>query len=291
MKNKIVNITIIIGLLILISFRLNVACTGMNNQNSEAESSVEDKTERALYADSAATDSAIDTPSQYHGNIPSDSGAVTQVILHLGEATFTEVRSEPGSLGSFTAVEGVWRISADTLYLADNSADPYATFFIQGDDLNMQGYALVADGSESTGSLPENREELPGGFYDLRRVYEFDSISAHHQRLQESGVRFVSSGNEPFWSFRVTEEGLGQFSVPDSTIETRIHQQDPEQDSGSPDTMDPDHAHDTLISHDTGLRAEIEKSFCQDTMSGVLFTHTVSINFKGVEFTGCGTYL
>src|SRR5690554_2800715 len=98
MKNKIRNISIIIGLGILISLRLNVACTGLQTAHSAEESA-----------------SDIDIPSQYSGVISSEAGADVHVILHLEAGRFTEARREAGNFDPFAAVNGTWSTRGDTL--------------------------------------------------------------------------------------------------------------------------------------------------------------------------------
>lgn len=254
MKNKIRNITIIVVLGILISLRLNVACTGLQTKKP-AEVPVAD----------------IDIPSQYFGIVPSDSIADVHVILHVDAGTFAEARRNAEDYKHFTVTKGAWTSRGDTLLLTVDDGVPYTTFLAQGDDLKMLDRPL------------ENREESASVLYDLSKVHEFDSVSEHYQKMQSSGVQFFSSGNEPFWSFRVTGEVEGEFSTPESTIKTDVTWEAADDDS--------DKTTGYFISDERELSVRIDNVFCQDTMSGILFTHQVYINFSNKEFVGCGTYL
>lgn len=254
MKNKIRNISIIIGLGILISLRLNVACTGLQTAHSVEESA-----------------SDINIPSQYSGVISSEAGADVHVILHLEAGRFTEARREAGNFDPFAAVNGTWSTRGDTLLLSDSDGGMYAAFLAKGDK------------SEELEPIFENHDEADHNRFELRKMQEFDSVSEHFERLRDSGVRFFSSGNEPFWSFRVTGEDAGEFSTPEITIETPVHWESEEADS--------DPSTGTFISGEEELRVRVEGNLCQDSMSGVLFTHTVYIYFNGMDLTGCGTSL
>lgn len=254
MKNKIRNISIILGLGILISLRLNVACTGLQTAHS-AEDPVSD----------------IDVPSQYFGVISSDAGADVHVILHLEAGRFTEARRETGNYDPFTAVKGVWSTRGDTLLLTDSDGGTYTAFLAKGVE------------SEELEPIFENHDKADHNPFELRKMHEFASVSEHFERLRDSGVRFFSSGNEPFWSFRVTGEEAGEYFTPEITIETPVNWESEETDS--------DPFAGQYISDEEDLRARVKGELCQDSMSGVLFTHTVYIYFRNTELTGCGTFL
>lgn len=189
MKNKVRNISLLVILLILISLRLNVACTGLQKMNSEEGG---------------------------------DAEPTRPEVIHHEDETRNESEAESG-------------------------------------------------------------DNLPNGFPDPAQIPEYESITAHHQTLREDGVLFVSSGNEPFWSFRLTGEKRGVFSIPEGRFETRVQTENPDGEKEHPVTI--------YHSDEMELRVRVEEGFCQDDMSGFPFTHKVSINFKILELTGCGTYL
>lgn len=254
MNNRIRNISLLIVLGIFISLRLHVACTGLQSNKQ---------------TDDPVTNIAI--PAQYYGAILTDTGEDSLVVLHLDEDMFTEIRRERDPFGSAVIVEGEWMTRADTLYLTAKEGESCLALRIEGDRLV---------GLEP-GSADPGKEEQ--GSYELSRSQEFDSVSQHFRRLESDGVRFFSSGNEPFWSFRITGEDDGSFSTPEQTTETRVVLDEQQESAGKTIHF--------YISEEIDFGVRIENEPCQDSMSGVLFTHTVSIHYNSMPFTGCGTYL
>src|SRR5690625_3108064 len=129
----------------------------------------------------------------------------------------------------------------------------------------------------------ESGDTLSDGYIDPAQIPEFESITAHHQQLREEGVLFVSSGNEPFWSFRLTGAERRVFSFPEGRFNGRVETEHPDGESEDPVTI--------YHSDEMELRVRVEEGRCQDTISGFAFTHKVLLNFKILEHTGCGTYL
>src|SRR5690625_5648707 len=99
---------------------------------------------------------------------------------------------------------------------------------------------------------------LSDGYSDPAQIREFESITAHHQQLREEGVLFVSSGNEPFWSFRLTGEERGVFSVPEGRFESRVETEHPNGERENPGTI--------YHSDETELRVRGEEGDSHDTM-------------------------
>lgn len=255
MKNKVINISILIILGVFISLRLNTACTGLKEQPSPPPELV-----------------PIDIPAQYSGLIPVPSTPGMEIILHLDDETFLEARKRIGRHENYMITNGKWSFDDDTLHLRDSNGELYRSFLVRENNLMM----IDQD---------QNREEnLITDQYNLKRLEEFESVKGHHERLKSAGIIFVSSGNEPFWNIQIIgENNEAKLTTPES--EETMNVEWVESNELSSNTKG------RYISSDPVLEIEVKKELCQDTMSGILFTHTVYIHFNEEDLTGCGTYL
>lgn len=245
---------IIVGFLILfIVVRVNIA---LNYQDNEQQ----------------RVDFEPDLPSAYTGTLPCADCPGVEYELRLEEGQFTEFSRYIDREPDYNSKTGRWQISGNTLSLSTDDPEFSKRFYISEDSLKLLGNA----GDEITGELAEN--------YRLQRNNEFQSILNLHTELRKNGVKFVGNGNEPFWAFHVLEGDTLLYMEPDLEIKSR---------SLSINQLDSGVEYLAEFSSDHSLEISLNRQFCQDTMSGFLFTHTVTVTEPGVTRPrhGCGRYL
>jgi uncharacterized membrane protein len=253
--NKLVNIVILVLLALFISFRINVAC----NQLAEQKKTEEPK-----------ADMEIEFPAFYSGVLPCASCPGIQYTLILKEGRYEEISGyidrEPGW---FTET-GIWTLIDDTLRILDNDHQPIKTF-------------LYLDNALELLNREENRVETEHNqAYRLEKSSDFRSIYQHHQQLkEEKDVKLVASGNEPFWAVHLSRDDELLFQTPGSSESYQ---------SGSPEVEDGVVVY-RAESKSGEIVLQLDDKYCQDSMSGYLFTHTASITISGRKMTGCASFL
>lgn len=207
----------------------------------------------------------------FTGTLPCASCPGIDVHLLLKNDGFREVtwyidREE----GPFKTT-GTWRYTDnDSLILHNNSDEYYKQFLLVDETLRL----LDRDGNNIEGDLEE---------HTYLRFSEMEyTIRNSHKKFKEDGVEFLASGNEPFWSVWLMENDSLQYRTPEIQIDGFIS------DVGS--EGEPNSIHSLL---ETGERLDmkIREEYCIDSMSGFLFTHTVTVQMQGNEMNGCGRYL
>ncbi|WP_266202272.1 META domain-containing protein [Pontibacter kalidii] len=104
------------------------------------------------------------------------------------------------------------------------------------------------------------------------------------QEKFERGVDFVATGNEPFWSLEIDEEGVLKFKA--------LHAE-----TGSIKVPVPaaiTTAEGAVYTAETSkgpLVVQLQRASCEDTMSGKKSSYTVTVRYPGQAFSGCGNYL
>jgi len=256
--NKYINISILLILGIFISLRINVACSELEKLSDEE-----------------TNEESFSIPVSYSGVLPCASCPGIQYSLVLEDEKFTEaswyIDRDPNPFVN----KGTWQQSADTLRLFDDSDELLKTFLL--DDREI----VLLDQSEEqiSGDLADN--------YRLAEVSEFMSIKEHHQKLGEDGIEFTASGNEPFWSVRISRDRELNYQTPDRSILLDARK--------LIDSKSEPSAGNTIIYHAVSDTSEyilqINPVHCQDNMSGFLFTHTVTFTIDNKLYRGCGTFL
>lgn len=169
--------------------------------------------------------------------------------------------------------EGMWSLRGDTLSLYDSRGERFKTYLYSKDMITM---------------LDSSLEQISGelsGMYVLEKSQMESSIRSRHEELRkEEEVRFLASGNEPFWSVRVDSSDVLSFITPESEWSEQAGHQ-----IASDELFVWTTRHENI-----NLTVTAEKTWCRDTMSGFLFTHQVTVvlsNSEQRELNGCGRFL
>lgn len=96
------------------------------------------------------------------------------------------------------------------------------------------------------------------------------------------GVTIRAVGNEPGWYLEVTDGGQMKFVFDYGEREALVPTPEPDIDPASRVAVY--HA----VSANYDLLVEVEELACTDSMSGQGFSHTVTVEFEGRAFFGCG---
>jgi len=205
-------------------------------------------------------------PATYTGLLPCASCPGIESHLLLRNDGFREVswyidRDE----GPVTNV-GSWSVSGDTLTLSGENVDRYKRFLIENSHLRM---------------LDQERHKIEGELSD-NYLLEFSEmehkIRENHAKFKEQGVSFIASGNEPFWSVRTDMADSLRYITPEGEKAGAL-------------TSYSDHDLLAKLNDDSDITLDIREEYCRDTMSGFLFTHTVSVSLDEQQLNGCGRYL
>lgn len=244
--------------MVFISFRINIACNELRKTGeSEAEK-----------AD-------LSIPASYTGVLPCASCPGIRYALILGDENFTEASWYIDRDPEPFVTEGIWETSGDTLRLFDDDRNRIKTFLVEGRHL------ILLDQSDNriTGQLEDH--------YKLEPVSDYHSIAEHHERLKNQGVEFIASGNEPFWSVQIHTNNSITFTTPENTLfsDTFVEA----------DVVDLSDGNEVKIYYYQVESAEIilqiDPVYCQDTMSGFLFTHVVQVSYDDINYEGCGSFI
>lgn len=209
-------------------------------------------------------------PSVFTGTLPCASCPGIETHLLVDSTGFREVnRYIDEENGSFTTY-GTWHISADSLFL-NSDGDTYKTYLIEINTLRQ----LDQSDNRIEGDLEEN--------YVLTYSDMENQIRKRHQEFRQKGFIFIASGNEPFWSVRVTNKDYVIYNTPEirksGSLEQNVF------DETSPGL-------NAAFGSGETLQLDISNEYCRDSMSGFLFTHTVTLQFDdGNEQRGCGRFL
>lgn len=253
MNNKVVNITILVLLVAFIIFRVQTALNQMNQDDKSADDPPD-----------------IEFPSSFYGVTPCADCPGIRFLLHIDKESYTELRWYKERESSAFEKSGSWKFNADTLFILDKNNEHYRAFLINDESLML----LNEEQNRVTGDLADN--------YRLERIHEATSIREHHQRQKDEGVEFFSTGNEPFWNIRIFRDGHVKLSTPEYE-----HRFDDPTQSKSEDLY-------TLSASNEDYQLEIsyKEEFCRDSMSGYIFTHSVTFtNDEGRTSRGCGSTL
>lgn len=250
MSNKVINITLLVLIVLFVSFRITSACNQMEKNKDRGES-------------------AIEIPASYSGVIPCADCPGIEYRLYLEEDQFTEFKTYMDRNPEPFVASGTWSVISDSLSLISADGETISTFLYDGDTITM----LDQEMNRVSGPTAE--------MYIFNKDSEMTSILNRHQQLREEAVLFTASGNEPFWSVRINQNGDVVYQTPEIKESGTISQTNSEDD--------------TMIWHsefDENFIITSQHAPCQDSMSGFQFTHTVSVQ-KGSDtlLTGCGRYL
>jgi len=184
MKNKIVNITILLLLVGFIIFRVSTAWNQMGQNGAE----ISDEPE---------------VPSTYYGTIPCADCPGIEYVLHLDENYYTELRWYIDKNPAPIEKTGNWEKKSDSLYLYYTDGEVYQTFLFSENQLTL----LDREQNIVTSDLANH--------YQLERLHEATSIRRHHNQLKEDGVTFFATGNEPFWNIRIIDGETMAYADPE----------------------------------------------------------------------------
>ena len=249
MNNKFINITILVLLTVFILFRINTALNQMNSDDEQVSQSIED------------------LPAVFSGVLPCADCPGIETVIVLNETGFEELSHYQERESNLYQAEGTWSLSGDTLKLYRSEDELYKAFIFSREQIKQ----LDQDLQPITGVLEEN--------YVLDRSQEQESIRSRHSELQDEGINFLASGNEPFWSVHINFDGQLLYKTPGSETPYPFSEFEEIVENQS-----------TIYSADK-MQFTITAGYCRDTMSGFLFTHRVEIQTNGQNMTGCGRYL
>jgi uncharacterized membrane protein len=249
LNNKVINITILVLLTAFILFRINTALNQMNSGDEQVSQSIED------------------LPAVFSGVVPCADCPGIETVVVLTETGFEELSHYQDRGNNLYRVDGTWTLTGDTLKLYRVEDELHMAYLYSRDQIKQ----LDQDLQPITGELEEN--------YALDRSPEQESIRSRHSELQDEGVDFLASGNEPFWSVHINFDDQLLYQTPGS--ETPYPFSEFEEIVEDQKTM---------YSADE-MQITIIPGYCRDSMSGFLFTHRVEIQTNGQNMTGCGRYL
>jgi len=255
--DKKTGIIIVICLIGFISFRLYIAF------NAGSFSAGADNEQESF-------DFPTGLPAVYTGTLPCASCPGINTHLLIDSTGFREVSEYIDEDGGPVATFGTWETSGtDTLFL--NSDDErYKTYLIENDSLRM----LDQSGNRIEGDLAEN--------YLLTYSDMENQIRDRHQELRADGFTFIASGNEPFWSVQVTNKEYVIYQTPQMRKSGSLEQRRFDVSSNSLEA---------LFGSGETLQLNINNEICQDSMSGFMFSHTVTLHYENRKETGCGRFL
>lgn len=252
MNNKAINITLLILIVLFVSFRITTACEQLNQESVQSEIPEE-------------------LPVTYTGFLPCADCPGIEYYLLLEEDRFTELSWYRDRSETPFEETGTWNLKSDTLKIFDENDELLKTFLYEKDRLTL---------------LDQNQERVTGDIaemYRIERNQEETSIRNRHNQLRdEEGVDFIASGNEPFWSVRIDLDGSIQHLTPESELTFP---------ATGPIETESETLFETANDSDS-LKITIHENYCRDSMSGFLFTHAVTIQLNQDEvMSGCGRYL
>ncbi len=249
--SKNTGLIIVACLIVFILIRVNIALT------------YQDKPQNSL-------NDRLDLPVAFSGTLPCDDCPDIDYELQLEERQFTEFSRYVDREPQHDSKTGTWHVTGDVLTIHADNPDHLKRFQVSENRLKI----LQLGGVEISEEVAEN--------YLLSRNTEFQSILDRHLELRKNGVNFVGNGNEPFWAFHVLEGDTLVYMKPDLVVKSQsldINQHESGVD------------YQATFSSDLQIEIHAEKQFCQDTMSGFMFTHVITITENGDTNTGCGRYL
>jgi|GEM_PF-780665 len=250
-------IIIVICLIGFISFRLYIAF------NAGSFSAGSDNKQESF-------DFPTGLPAVYTGTLPCASCPGINTHLLIDSTGFREVSEYIDEDGGPVATFGTWETSGtDSLFLNSDN-ERYKTYLIENDSLRM----LDQSGNRIEGDLAEN--------YLLTYSEMENQIRKRHAEFRADGYTFIASGNEPFWSVQVTNKEYVIYQTPQMRKSGSLEQRRFDVSSGTLEA---------LFGSGETLQLSITDEFCRDSMSGFLFSRTVTLQYEGRVERGCGRFL
>ena len=254
--DKKTGIIIVIGLIFFISIRLYIA---MNVPSSS--SNVNEQTH---------ADFPLGHPAVFTGTLPCASCPGIETHLLIDSTGFREITRYIDENGGYNTTYGTWDVSeSDSLFLMSND-ELYKAFIIENDSLLL----LDQSGNIIIGDLEEN--------YLLTYSDMENQIRSRHEELRQNGFIFFAAGNEPFWLVRVTDKDYVIYETPEMRKSGDLDQR--RFDTSSTEL-------NAQFGSGETLQLNIRDEICQDSMSGFLFSHTVTLQYENREERGCGRFL
>ncbi|MEX0904588.1 MAG: copper resistance protein NlpE N-terminal domain-containing protein [Balneolaceae bacterium] len=222
-----------------------------------------------LQKDEKAEPAIPGLPKTYSGTLPCADCPGTGYFFQVQKDSFTELSWDTGRNPDPFEKTGSWELHGDTLF-ALQDGEFYKSFLYREHELVL----LTTEQQQVTGDS--------AGYYRLERIMSEESIRARYAEFREEGIDFIASGNEPFWSVRINTEISLLYITPGDSIR-----------AASPQVQETDSS--AIYTADTGsqtITLHAEEKYCVDSMSGFLFTHTVTAETGDPELLhGCGIYL
>ena len=250
-------IVIIICLIGFISFRLYIAFNA-----ASFSAGAENKQE--------SFDFPIAMPAVFTGTLPCASCPGIDTHLLIDSTGFREVYWYIDEDGRPVGTYGTWKTSeTDTLFLKSDT-ELNQTYLIENDTLRL----LDQSGNRIDGDLAE--------YYLLTYSDMENQIRNRHEELRADGFTFIAYGNEPFWSVQVTNKEYVIYQTPQMRKSGSLEQRRFDESFNSLEA---------LFGSGETLQLSFTNEFCRDSMSGFLFSRTVTLQYEGREERGCGRFL
>lgn len=210
-------------------------------------------------------------PTVFTGTLPCASCPGIKTHLLIDSTGFREVSTYLGEDDNPFTTYGTWELTeTDSLFL-NSDGEIYKIFLLENDSLLL----LDQSGNRIEGDLAEN--------YVLTYSNMENQIRKRHDEFRQKGFKFIASENEPFWSVRVTGKDYVIYETPEIRKSGSLEQNK---------FNDASSVLNAKFGSGETLQLEIIEEFCRDSMSGFLFTHTVTLQFDGEdEQRGCGRFL
>lgn len=207
-------------------------------------------------------------PATYSGMLPCADCPGIDSYLILGENGFTELNWYLDRSPEPFVTKGTWELHGDTLRTYPEDGESFRTYLYGDEELTV----LDGSGKKISGLLADR--------FILYRIPDEGSIRRRHAELKSEGAAASASGNEPFWSVQIKRDHNMTYRTPEESL----------QFSGT--TMEA--RGDTILYKSGPAVLTLVQTYCRDSMSGFLFTHSAYLTFEeGREETlqGCGTVL
>lgn len=253
--DKKTGIIIVICLIGFISFRVYIA---LNVPSDEPENQ------------QASFDLPLNLPAVFTGTLPCANCPGIETHLLIDSTGFREITRYIDENSGYISNYGTWEASgSDSLFLESND-ELYKTYLIENDSLRL----LDQSQNRIEGDLEEN--------YVLSLSEMENQIRSRHEELRVDGFKFLASGNEPFWSVQVTDKDYVIYQTPELRKSGDLDQR--RFNTSSTEL-------NALFGSGETLKLNIRDEVCQDSMSGFLFSHTVTLQYENREKRGCGRFL
>ena len=207
-------------------------------------------------------------PVAYQGTFPcKDCDGIQQTILFNKDHTFQEEHAKIEHSVQPEKSYGNWAIKNNRLELTRENK-PEITFAVEADTLYAVSIHNIAIKDSEKYKLMKKKLAIENPVWRKKKL---------------SGIDFVASGNEPFWTLELRNEKDIRFKLIDwnsfviaplesinKTVDSTVY---------------------NLQTNNIKWSVVVYPQFCSDGMSPLLYEYKVNVFYKGVHYRGCGIML